>query len=190
MKNKRIPSVQEWIPLQEILDNGIIKLKNNQYVKILKVKPINFNLKSELEKDAILNSYKNFLKTCPFSIQILIQSNKEDLSQNISKIKSQEKNENEKLKKIAEEYIQYIEELNKTRKSANKNFYIIIKKEYLEQKEKIENIIIEELNDQYFKIKESLARCGNIVQAITEKEKIEELLFSFLNNRIYFEIKK
>ena len=42
--------------------------------------PINFSLKSELEKDAILNSYKLFLKTFNVDLQILIQSKKEDLS--------------------------------------------------------------------------------------------------------------
>ena len=44
-------------------------------------------MKSELEKEAILNSYKIFLKTCNFDLQILVQSNKEDLSKHISKIK-------------------------------------------------------------------------------------------------------
>ena len=62
MKNN-INSVQEWLPFFKIFDNGIIKLKNNSYVKIIKVNPINFNLKSNLEKESILNSYKIFLKT-------------------------------------------------------------------------------------------------------------------------------
>ena len=51
-------------------------MENKKYVKIAKIKPINFSLKSELEKEAILNSYKLFLKTCNFNMQILIQSNK------------------------------------------------------------------------------------------------------------------
>ena len=67
-----ILTTQEWIPINKIFENGIIKLKNNKYVKIIKVIPINFNLKSNLEKEAILNSYKIFLKTCNFNIQILI----------------------------------------------------------------------------------------------------------------------
>lgn len=77
MKQEQLYSVQDWLPFQKILDNGIIKLEENLYVKIIQINPINFNLKSELEKEAILNSYKLFLKTCNFDIQILIQSNKE-----------------------------------------------------------------------------------------------------------------
>ena len=77
MKNNQLKSIQEWIPIEEILENGIIKLKKNNYIKIIKIIPINFNLKSNLEKEAILNSYKIFLKTCDFDIQILIQSKKD-----------------------------------------------------------------------------------------------------------------
>ena len=73
---KNLISVQQWVPIIEIFNNGIIKTKENSYIKILKIIPINYKLKSELEKEAILNSYKIFLKTCNFNIQIIIQSKK------------------------------------------------------------------------------------------------------------------
>ena len=86
MKFEQIHAVQDWLPFEKILDKGIIKLKDSSYIKILKIKPINYNLKSELEKEAILNSYKNFIKSCNFNLQILIQSKKEDLSKHLKKI--------------------------------------------------------------------------------------------------------
>ena len=89
MKKQENNSVQNWLPFEKILENGIIKINNNEYIKIIKINPINFNLKSELEKESILNSYKIFLKTCNFNFQILIQSNKEDLSKHISNIQNQ-----------------------------------------------------------------------------------------------------
>ena len=184
---KRNYSVQEWLPFEIILENGIIKLKDQSYVKILKVFPINFNLKSELEKEAILNSYKIFLKTCNFNIQILIQSNKEDLSKNISKLKLEQKNQSKKIKKISENYIEFIRELNHNKKSSNKNFYIILKNP--KEIQKLENIIIEELNDKYFKIKECLSRCGNIVKDVNKREEIKEILSSFFNRRLYIQNK-
>ena len=88
MKKIKNKSLQQWLPLEKIYNDGIIKLKNNKLIKILKIYPINYNLKSDLEKKAILNSYKIFLKTCNFNIQIFIRSNKEDLSHHISKIKN------------------------------------------------------------------------------------------------------
>ena len=183
MRQEKIKAVQEWLPFETILENGIIKLKNNSYLKIIEIIPINFNLKSELEKEAILNSYKIFLKTCNFDLQILIQSNKENLEKHISNINLQKKNENETIKKIADHYIQYIKELNQNKKSSNKNYYMIIKNSI--ENEKIEDTIIEELNENYFKIKECLARCGNIVKDINEKEEIKQLIKSFLDRRLY-----
>ena len=186
MKNK-LNSVQEWLPIIDIYDNGIIKLKNNSYIKIIKISPINFNLKSNLEKEAILNSYKIFLKTCKFNIQILIQSNKEDLTSHISNIENKNKNENEKIKNIKKNYINYIQEINKKRKSSSKNFYIIIKEKYENKKEKIneekEKYIFDNLNENYFKIKECLSRCGNFVTDFSDKKEIEKILNSFLNTR-------
>ena len=57
MKEK-FETTQDWILIDKIFDNGIVKLKNSKFVKIMKVSPINFSLKSNLEKDAILNYYK------------------------------------------------------------------------------------------------------------------------------------
>lgn len=39
--------------------------------------------------------------------------------------------------------------------------------------------------NKYFKIKECLSRCGNIVSDINNKKQIIDILFSFLNFRIY-----
>ena len=162
-------------------------MKNNTYIKVLEVTPINYNLKSDLEKEAILNSYKLFFKTCHFDIQILIQSNKEDLSHHISKIKKNIfKKENKYLKNLTENYIQYISNLNNNKKSSSKKFYIIIKNQPINKKEKNIEIIKQELNEKYLKIKECLSRCGNKVNNIDEKEEIIKIFFSFLNTKKYF----
>lgn len=187
MKKNKINSVQEWLPYEEILENGIIKIKKNIFVKIIKIIPINYSLKSNLEKEAILNSYKIFLKTCNFNIQILIQNNKEDLSYHISKIKNINKEENENIKNISNNYINFIQEINKKRKSLSKNFYIVIKEIIENKNEKIdietEKFYCEKLNENYFKIKECLSRCGNKVNDLSKKEEVEKILYSFLNSR-------
>jgi len=181
-------SLQEWLPFERILCDGIIELKDHSYIKIINVVPINYSLKSELEKIGILNSYKTFLKTCNFDIQILVQSNKEDLSKHILKIKETVKKENDlKLYKISEKYIDFITNLNNEKKSSSKNFYIIIKyKQNDKYKITKEEIIISELNERFFKIKECLSRCGNIANEIYTREEIRNILFTFLNSRKNF----
>ena len=161
-------------------------MKNNKYIKILKIIPINYNLKSDLEKEAILNSYKIFLKTCNFNIQILIQSSKENLDKNILNIqKNIQKKENKFLKNISDEYIKYIKNMNLTKKSSTKNFYIILSNEKLKGIEYVESfeIIKNDLKEKYFKIKDCLSRCGNSVIEINSKNEIIKILYSFLNTR-------
>ncbi len=179
MKADKNQSVQKWLPYDKILDKGIIKLKNSSYVKILKVEPINYNLKSELEKEAILNSYKSFIKSCNFNLQILIQSKKEDLTKNIDLL-----NQNNLYPEIKEKYIEYINSLNQNQKSSNKNFFIIISQS-AEDISNLESVTIQNLQENYFKVKELLARCGNIVSEYTKENQIRDVLFSFFNSKIF-----
>ena len=173
---------QDWVPVEKIYENGIVKLKGNKFIKIIKINPINFNLKSNLEKEAILNSYKTFLKTCNFDLQILIQSSKENLNKIIKNIQDNLKNENkEYLNEIAEDYIEFINKFNSIKNSSTKNFYIIISN----NKEDLEENIIQDLNEKCFKIKECLFRCGNRVLDLNNKKDVIEIFKIFFNTRIY-----
>lgn len=156
-----------------------MKLKNGTYIKILKINPINYELKSEFEKKAILNSYKAFLKNCNFDFQIIIKSNQEDISDNIKKLEKQKETEkslnNYFMVNIFNSYINLIKEKNQEKLSSSKNFYIVIKSNQFEEKQ-YQNITLKE---NYFKIKDALSRCGNMVVEIKEKEEIKNIFKSF-----------
>ena len=193
VKKIRKKTLQEWLPIQKIYDDGIVKTKDNRLIKIIKINPINYNLKSDLEKEAILNSYKIFLKTCNFDIQILIQSNKMDLTPHIKNIqKNISKKENKYLKEISKEYINYINKINLNRKSASKDFFIIISNKINSKKDSFnsEEIFKNDLKEKYFKIKECLSRSGNSVFELSTKQEIEKIFFSFLNTKKYLNKKK
>ena len=187
--NKKEVSVQEWIQIKNIFDEGIIQTKDNRFIKILKIKPINYELKSSLEKEAILNSYKIFFNTCEFNIQILVQSRKEDLFNHIKKVREINEDEIEKIQNISENYIEYIKGLNKKNKSSSKNFYIVFdfiyqnnesNENFLNENEK--QIIITNLNDKFLKIKECLSRTNNICIEL-KRDEIINILYSFFNKR-------
>ena len=119
-------------------------------------------------------------------MQILIQSKKEDLSKHISSIKNSTQKESKSIKEISDSYIEFLNNLNINKKSSTKNYYIVIKKEkkIIENNNEqninnMENIIFDELNDDYLKIKETLSRCGNIAIDINQKEICKNILFSF-----------
>ncbi len=125
-----------------------------------------------------------FLKSCNFDIQILIQSKKEDLFKHIKNIKKSEKQFNNIIKKYSENYFNFIQEKNNQNKSASKNIFLIIKNNNI--KNNLEENIIQELNEKYFKIKDNLLKCGNIVLECSKQETIE-ILFSFFNSKKFLE---
>ena len=174
-------SVQEWLPIKEFYNNGIIKLKKNIFIKIIKINPINYDLKSDFEKKAILNSYKAFLKNCNFDIQITIKSKQEDISKNIKEIEKQKEIEkslnNNFMVNVFDAYINFIKNKNKEKLSSSKNFYIIINSKKIPENNE-ENIIID-LKEKYFKIKDSLSRCGNNVIEIKDKKEPQNIINSF-----------
>ncbi len=88
-----------------------------------------------------------------------------------------QKEENEKVKEICEKYIEYVKQKNEENKSSSKNFFIIISYENKENKEKTH--INSYLNENYFKVKETLSRCGNIVYDCNKKEEVEKILSTF-----------
>lgn len=123
-------------------------------------------------------------------MQILIQSIKENLSQNFNNLKEiSQKEENEKIKEVNKKYLEYIKNKNENNKSSSKNFYIIVsyENENTEKnnvdKEMTEKIAFNYLNECYLKIKESLSRCGNTVYDINSKKETEEFLNSFFTSK-------
>lgn len=176
MFNKKINSIQSWFCVEDILENGTIFTKENNKIRILKIEPINFFLRSEMEKEVVLNSYKNIFKFINFDIQIIIQSTKEDLSTNIDYIKSKNEevlNQQSSRQQLLNNYIEYIESLNQIKKSNNKNFYIVVK-ESPEQNQ---------LDEKVNKIKELLERCGNRGTIINSRNELIKIIETFYKIR-------
>ena len=162
MKFEQIRAVQDFLQFESILDSGIIKMKDYSYVLIVEVKPINYNLKSELEKSNILNSYKMLFQNYNLNLQILIRTKKEDIKKHITMIKNLNL-----YPSLTEQYISFITSLNSNEKSSEKVFFISIK-----------STSQDELKSNYIKIKEGLLRCGNIVSKLT-KEEVESIFSNF-----------
>lgn len=98
-------------------------------------------------------------------------------------MKKEENLNNFNIKNFSKKYIDFINKKNKEKNSSSKNFYILIKSQ-----ENIENqpkAIIQDLKDNYLKIKDSLSRCGNNVEEIKNIEELKDIYFSFFNVKKY-----
>ena len=90
-------ATQEFVPIKEVRD-GVILLKDGGMRSILLCSSLNFALKSEDERQAILLQFQDFLNSLDFSIEIVIQSRKLDIRPYIALLEGQEKAQTNSLK--------------------------------------------------------------------------------------------
>jgi len=119
-------ATQEFVPIKEVRD-GIVILKDGGMRSILLCSSLNFSLKSEDERNAILLQFQDFLNSLDFSIEIVIQSRKLDIRPYIALLEGQEKLQTNNLMKIqVREYIEFIKSFTESTNIMTKNFFIVV----------------------------------------------------------------
>ena len=119
-------STQKFVPIQEVRD-GILLLKDGGMRAILLASSLNFSLKSEDEKNAIIFQFQDFLNSLDFSVQIVIQSRKLDIRPYIALLEEQEKKQLNDLMKIqTKEYIEFIKSFTENTNIMTKSFFIVV----------------------------------------------------------------
>lgn len=96
-------------------------LSSDKKVSILKVKPINFGIKTNDEKKVIVQSFRKFLNSLTFPIQIYIKT--EPLKLDVYLNKLQQRTQNKELMQGMKEHI---DSTMLNDKVLNKSFYIVI----------------------------------------------------------------
>ncbi|MEK7186775.1 MAG: hypothetical protein AAB690_00410 [Patescibacteria group bacterium] len=119
-------ATQEFVPIKEVRD-GVILLKDGGMRAVLLCSSINFSLKSEDERNAILLQFQDFLNSLDFSIEIVIQSRKLDIRPYIALLEEQKKKQLNDLMKIqTEEYIGFVKNFTENTNIMTKNFFIVV----------------------------------------------------------------
>lgn len=119
-------ATQDFVPISEIKD-GVIILKDESLRSIVMVSSLNFALKSEEEKNAIISQFQNFLNSLDFSVQIFIQSRRLDVRPYLALIEQRYKEQVNELMRIQiQEYIGFIKNFTETTNIMTKNFFIVI----------------------------------------------------------------
>jgi hypothetical protein len=119
-------STQSFVPIKEVRD-GIVLLKDGGMRSILLASSLNFSLKSEEERNAILFQFQDFLNSLDFSVEIVIQSRKLDIRPYIALLEEQEKKQLNDLMRIqTAEYIEFIRSFAENTNIMTKNFFIVV----------------------------------------------------------------
>ncbi len=90
--------------------------------------------------------------------------------------------ENEKLRDFFKSYINFIVNQNELKNSSSKNFFILVENP-INEKDFSYSQVKQILNEKFFKIKDSLSRCGNLIFDVSNKKEVENILYSFCNLR-------
>lgn len=119
-------STQHHILIADIVDD-IILTKDGGAVVILEATALNFSLLSEKEQGAITYAYSAFLNSLSFPIQIMIRSQKKDVSNYLSFLReNEEKIKNPLLKELMVSYEDFVSQIVKKRNVLEKQFFVII----------------------------------------------------------------
>ncbi len=125
--NKELPtSTQATLLISELRDNVVI-MKDGSFRAVVACRSINYDLMSDVERDAIEYSYQNFLNSLRFTTQILIRSQRVDIGPYIDRLNEiRRNNDNLLLGVLMDDYINFIDILSQEANIMDKSFFIII----------------------------------------------------------------
>ena len=119
-------ATQEFVPIKEVRD-GILILKDGSMRAVILASSLNFSLKSEDERQAIILQFQDFLNSLDFAVQISIQSRRLDIRPYIALLENQYKEQINDLMKIqTREYIEFVKKFTETTNIMTKSFFIVV----------------------------------------------------------------
>lgn len=193
-------ATQEFVPIQEVRD-GIVILKDGSMRGVVFSSSLNFSLKSEDERRAIVLQFQDFLNSLDFTIQISIQSRRLDIRPYMALLEDRYKEQMNDLMKIqTREYIDFIRKFTETNNIMTKSFFIVVpydpamidiksgfnffNKKSAEEVQQKKELTFEEnrtqLEQRVSVVEQGLSRCGIRVVRLGTEEVIE-LFYKIFN---------
>lgn len=176
-QNKRKGIARTQIGIRGVKD-GILLLPNNQYRLVLEVSSLNFELKSEDEQDAIIETYESFLNSVGTRLQILIRTREIDMDKYLEDLSEKLEGETEAIyRDQLENYDEFIRSLIQSNKILTRHFYIIVP---YESTSKDFELIKEQLNLTADIVAKGMNRMGMSTRELSSLE-VLDLFYSFYN---------
>ncbi|MBI2309551.1 hypothetical protein HYU89_01510 [Candidatus Collierbacteria bacterium] len=121
-----ISTTQDHLPVHDIQENLVV-LKNGSAAMVIETSAVNFGLLSQGEQDAIIYAYAALLNSLNFPIQILIRSERKDISAYLGLLAAAAKKQMSPTKRAwIESYRHFVAETVQRRNVLDKKFYIIL----------------------------------------------------------------
>jgi len=177
-KSRSKISSRGQIAIKSVRD-GILVLPGNQYRAILQVSSLNFELKSEEEQDAIIETYESFLNSVGTSLQILIRTREIDMDNYLEELTARLGSESEPVyRDQLQNYDEFIRSLISTNKILTRLFYIVVS--YSTPGKTEFDLVQEQINLKLDIVGKGMARIGMHTKALSSLEALD-LFYSFYN---------
>ena len=177
-KSKNKTTSRQQIAIKGVRDNILI-LPGNQYRAILHVSSLNFELKSEEEQDAIIDTYESFLNSVGTSLQVLIRTREIDMDKYLEELTERLEGETEAVyRKQLKNYDEFIRSLITTNKILTRHFYVVIP--YTASSKADFELIKEQLNLKVDIVSKGMTRLGMHTKQLSSLE-VLDLFYSFYN---------
>jgi len=176
-KTKRTGTTRQQTGIRGVRD-GILLLPNNGYRLVLEVSSLNFELKSEDEQNAIIDTYESFLNSVGTKLQILIRTREIDMDKYLEDLSARLENETERIyRDQLQNYDEFIRSLIQSNKILTRHFYIIVP---YESTSKDFDLIKEQLALTADIVMKGMNRMGMSARQLSSLETLD-LFYSFSN---------
>ncbi len=125
-KSSKRASARQQIDIKGVRDN-ILLLPRNQYRAVLEVSSLNFELKSEDEQDALIDTYESFLNSLPCPLQIIVRIRELDMSKYLADLKSRHTEEKQQVyRNQLDNYSEFVQGLVEDNRILSRRFYVVL----------------------------------------------------------------
>lgn len=175
-KSRSKTSARNQIAIKGVRDSVLI-LPRNEHRAVLQVSSLNFELRSEEEQDAIIDTYESFLNSVGFPLQILVRTREIDMDKYLEDLNGQLEDETEDVyRRQLQNYDEFIRSLITNNKILTRHFYIIVP--YKAPSGTDFDLIREQLNLRLDIVAKGMMRLGMHSKELSSLE-ILDLFYSF-----------
>ena len=152
-------SSQAWLPIKNVI-GGVVITRDNRFIKIVEVLPVNIYLKSPNDRQNIISAFAAYLKIAPDDLQIEVRTMKADTGDYVEQMRQfAEQEENEYCRDMIEDNIQEIG-LGIASEAICHRFYLVFQYEArMKARQNTVKSIIERLNEEANTARSYLAAC-------------------------------
>lgn len=125
-KSSKKTSARQQINIKGVRGNMLL-LPQDQYRVVIEVSPVNFELKSEEEQDALIDTYESFLNSLPCPLEIVVRIRELDMDKYLADIKGLLEGEKEEIyRSQIQNYTEFVQGLVADNRILSRHFYVVL----------------------------------------------------------------